>query len=74
MITTAMLRCRGRVTMLNLSRWSDKGGSYRSIQRFYNTSICWLELNWTLFISHKLNKKEVYLIAGDETSPSGRPV
>lgn len=68
MITTAMLRCRGRVTMLNLSRWSNKGGSYRSIQRFYNTSICWLTLNWTFFLGQKLNPEKEYLMGGDETT------
>ena len=27
----------GRVTMLNISRWTLQGGSYRTIQRFFNT-------------------------------------
>ena len=25
----------GRVTMLGLSRWAEKGGSYRTVQRFF---------------------------------------
>ena len=27
----------GRVTMLGISRWAGKGGSYRTIQRFFVT-------------------------------------
>lgn len=32
-----MLVITGRITMLGLSRWTEKGGSYRSIQRFYHS-------------------------------------
>jgi putative transposase len=53
--------------MLNLSRWSSKGGSYRSIQRFYRTKVCWLNINWLFFCTHRL-KEEIYLLAGDETT------
>jgi putative transposase len=56
--------------MLNLSRWSDKGGSYRTIQRFYNASICWLNLNIQFFLCHQFCKDEVYLLGGDETTVS----
>ena len=35
-VTEAMLAMSGRVTMRGLSRWSDKGGSYRTLQRFFN--------------------------------------
>ena len=44
-IVPAMLAMTGRVTMLGISRWTEKGGSYRTIQRFYNTSIVWLKVN-----------------------------
>ncbi len=40
-IITALLTMNGRVTMLGISRWAGKGGSYRTIQRFFYTSICW---------------------------------
>jgi putative transposase len=30
-----MLVASGRITMLGLSRWTEKGGSYRTIQRLY---------------------------------------
>ena len=40
-VILAMLAMTGRVTMLGLVRWAGKGGSYRSIQRFYYTAIPW---------------------------------
>ena len=40
-IVVALLSMTGRVTMLGISRWTEKGGSYRTIQRFFNTSISW---------------------------------
>jgi len=38
----------GGVTMKNISRWTDKGGSYRSIQRFYSSPVDWFGLNLLL--------------------------
>ena len=38
-VIEAMLSMSGRVTMRGLSRWSGKGGSYRTIQRFFNTQL-----------------------------------
>ena len=66
-IVTAMLSMTGRVTMLGLSRWAGKGGSYRTIQRFYNQTIGWSKLNWLLLQQRLLRKDETLLIAGDET-------
>ncbi len=40
-IVTALLAMSGRVTILGISRWSGEGGSYRTVQRFFNTSIEW---------------------------------
>jgi hypothetical protein len=34
LIVEAMLAMAGRVTILGLSRWTEKGGSYRTVQRF----------------------------------------
>src|SRR5438445_11347702 len=51
-VIEAMLAMSGRVTMRGLSRWSDKGGSYRTIQRFFNTSLNWCHLNWLLIRHH----------------------
>ncbi len=36
-IVTALLSMTGRVTMLGISRWAGEGGSYRTVQRFFNT-------------------------------------
>jgi len=66
-IVTAMLSMTGRVTMLGLSRWADKGGSYRTIQRFYNQTINWSKLNWLLIQQRLLKEDDTLLLGGDET-------
>jgi putative transposase len=62
----ALLCIPHHATMLGLSRWAEKGGSYRSLQRFYQTPINWLQLHWTLIHTHLLSPEGVYLLAGDE--------
>jgi putative transposase len=66
-IIFAMLVISGRITMLGLSRWSDKGGSYRTIQRWYHTKFAWEIIHWTLFFKSVLKPLGEYIIAGDET-------
>ena len=66
-IVFAVLAMTGRVTMRNISRWTSKGGSYRTIQRFYNTLIPWGTLCWVFFRTHLFDPESVYLLAGDET-------
>ena len=66
-VINAMLAMTGRVTMLGLSRWAEKGGSYRTIQRFYTTAIPWAPIFWQFFSQHLLRKEEVYILAGDES-------
>ena len=51
-VIEAMLAMSGRVTMRGLSCWSNKGGSYRTIQRFFNTSLSWCHLQWLLIHQH----------------------
>ena len=51
-IVVAMLVMTGRVTMLGLSRWAGKGGSYRTVQRFFATVIPWAMLFWVFFRQH----------------------
>jgi hypothetical protein len=64
-VIEAMLAISGRVTMKGLSRWSEKGGSYRTIQRFFTTQLDWLQLNW-LIIRHRLvDRDDVVLLSGD---------
>lgn len=73
-IILAMLAMSGRVTMLGISRWSGKGGSYRTITRFFATVLPWPSLFWIFFRTHLLCNNGVYLLAGDETvvSKSGK--
>ena len=66
-IVFAVLAMTGRVTMRNISRWTSKGGSYRTIQRFYNTVLPWGTLCWVFFRTHLFDPESVYLLAGDET-------
>ena len=40
-IIFGMLDASGRLTMLGQSRWTEKGGSYRAIQRFYHSALPW---------------------------------
>jgi putative transposase len=66
-MTEAMLSMTGRVTMLGLSRWTDKGGSYRTVQRFFNENIDWSKLRW-LLINHHLGSRfqKVFILISDE--------
>lgn len=65
LIAEAMLGMRGRITMLGISRWSETGAAYRTIQRFFNQTIDWLSLNVTLITTH-LPSRCGYLLAADE--------
>jgi putative transposase len=65
-IIVAMVAMTGRVTMLGLSRWAGKGGSYRTVQRFFATVIPWAMLFWVFFRQHVYCPGEVYLLVGDE--------
>ena len=53
--------------MLGLSRWAEKGGSYRTVQRFFHTAIPWTTLFWEFFCKHLLDPQETYILAGDES-------
>jgi DDE superfamily endonuclease len=64
-VIEAMLAMSGRVTMRGLSRWSGKGGSYRTIQRFFNARLNWCHLNWLLIRHHVLDADDVVLMSGD---------
>ena len=65
-IVFALLCSPDRITMLGLSRWAERGGSYRTIQRFYQTAINWAQVHWTLIQTHLLESSGPYLLAGDE--------
>jgi len=61
-----MLISHGRITMLELSRWTESGGSYRTIQRLYHTPMLWLQIQWIFFTSHLQKPDREYIAAGDE--------
>ena len=66
-VVLAMLAMTGRVTMLGLSRWAGRGGSYRTVQRLFHTVVPWPALFWAFFRQHLYQPDDVYLLAGDET-------
>lgn len=68
LISEALLMMHGRITMLGISRWTGRGGSYRTIQRFFMTPIDWEPLNWQLIKRFVLKDSGVILIAGDATT------
>ena len=65
-IVRALLVMTGRVSMLGMSRWAGKGGSYRTIQRFFATVLPWGLLFWVFFRHHVYCPGDVYLVAGDD--------
>ena len=73
-IIQALFAMTGRVTMLGISRWAGKGGSYRTIQRFCHRPQNWPTLMWVFFRTHCFHPEESYAIAGDEvvTTKSGK--
>ena len=73
-IVVAILAMTGRITQLGISRWTDKGGSYRTIQRFFHTQIDWSQIQWRFFQRFVFRPDTLYLLAGDESivSKSGK--
>ena len=61
-----MLVASGRITMLGLSRWTEKGGSYRTIQRLYHSILSWPAMQWLFFSKRFLQPDNEYIVAGDE--------
>ena len=61
-----MLVANGRITMLGLSRWTERGGSYRTIQRYYHRVLAWKTIQWLFFRKRFLKSEDEYVIAGDE--------
>jgi len=65
-VVFGMLVASGRITMLGLSRWTEKGGSYRTIQRFYHSLLPWNAIQWLFFRKRFLKPEDEYIAAGDE--------
>lgn len=66
-IVQAMLSMSGRMTMLGLSRWAGKGGSYRTVQRFFNAVISWPKVFCNFFMRHLYRSGGEYFLVGDES-------
>jgi hypothetical protein len=67
LIIESTLSMTGRVTMLGISRWTEKGGSYRTVQRFFEEKHQWAELRWLLIKSHISEKcLGTWILIGDE--------
>lgn len=61
-----MLISNGRITMLEISRWTEGGGSYRTIQRWYHSQLIWLQIMWIWFTNQLWKPGHEYIAAGDE--------
>ena len=66
-IVQAMLSMTGRMTMLGISRWTGKGGSYRTVQRFFNATIPWPPVFGKFFEQHLYRSAGEYFLVGDES-------
>ena len=73
-VVFALLAMTGGVTMLNISRWTSKGGSYRTIQRFFSTDLPWPKMCWLFFKNYLFDPESEYLLVADEVvvSKSGQ--
>jgi len=61
-----LLISNGRITMLEISRWTEVGGSYRTIQRWYHSKLLWLQIQWIFFTNQLWKAGHEYIAAGDE--------
>ena len=61
-----LLISNGRITMLEISRWTEGGGSYRTIQRWYHSQLIWLQIMWIFFTNQLWKPGHEYIAAGDE--------
>jgi hypothetical protein len=66
-LVVAVLSMTGRVTMRGIARWGDEGLSYRTVQRWYQTTLPWGAMMWLLFVHHLCRRGEEYLLVGDES-------
>lgn len=56
--------------MLGLSRWTEKGGRYRTIQQFYHRELPWKTIHWLFFRLKFPKQSDPYIIAVDEVVAS----
>jgi len=65
-IIRAMLCIPGRISGVNLSRWSEVGMSRRTLQRWMQRVHPWASLLWGVIASHLLKPDGIYLLAADD--------
>jgi Transposase DDE domain len=68
----AILTMTGRITMSGISRWTEKGGSYRTVNRFFATVLPWNQLFITFFETHLFAPTHEYILAGDAARLGGK--
>lgn len=67
LIVEATLAMTGRVTLLGISRWTEKGGSYRTVQRFFKEGVDWSQLRWLLIKQYLGTRFEkTFILVADE--------
>jgi putative transposase len=65
-MVVAVLCMSGRVTMLGVSRWTEVGCSYRTVQRWFASQVEWGALLWAVVEAHLVKAGGTYLLAADE--------
>lgn len=53
--------------MLGIARWTEEGGSYRTVQRLFDTPIDWSRLMVACVALWFADEESIFLLAGDET-------
>ena len=66
-IVMAILVMPANITQRSIARWADKGGSYRTVHRFFQTNIDWTHIQWLLCLLVFYVATDTYLLVGDET-------
>ena len=66
-IVMAILVMPANITQRSIARWAEKGASYRTVQRFFQTNIDWTQIQWLLFLLVLYVAADTYLLVGDET-------
>jgi putative transposase len=65
-IIGALWAMSGRVTMVGIARWAGPGGSYRTVQRFFDPVMSWPVVFWVFLRPHGLEPTDTSVLAGDE--------
>ena len=69
LIVPALLTMTGRAgDARDFARWTEKGGSYRTVQRFFATELPWTKLLVKFFRTHLCSAEDEFILAGDATT------